>query len=230
MRTDFLPASDADLLTWSAGFSQKITLNPTSYGLVAANATALASLQSTYATNLAAAVDPETRGGSTVLAKDQARVNLVAYIRLLARAIQGTIAVTNQQRYDLGLTVRNTHPAPIPAPAFAPSVDVRSAAGCTVKIRLHDPANPTRRGKPLGVAGASVYSFVGATAPAELTAWKFEGNCTRTTVLVSFPADTAPGSKVWICACWFNPRAVAGPTSVPVGTNLPGGSGLTQAA
>ena len=95
---------------------------------------------------------------------------------------------------------------------------------------LHDALNPTRRGKPLGVAGASVFSFVGPTAPAELAAWKFEGNTTRTRVDVLFPADTPPGSKIWVCAFWFNPRAQAGPTSAPVSTNLPGGTGLAQAA
>jgi hypothetical protein len=226
MAADFIPANDAELLTFSAAFSEKITLAPTSYGLVAGNATTLASLQSAYASSLAAAVDPETRGGSTVFAKAQARVNLVAYIRLLARAIQGTISVTNQQRYELGLTVRKVEPTPIPAPAFAPTVDVRSVTGTTVRIRLHDAQNPTRRGKPYGVAGASVFSYVGtggASAPAELTAWKFEGNCTRTVVDVVFPAETTPGAKIWICAFWFNPRTQQGPTSEPVSTRVQGG-------
>jgi hypothetical protein len=224
MATDFIPAADADLLAWSDNFSQMITATPTAFGLTAANATTLQTRQSAYATAFEAATDPATRGGSTVLAKDIARADLVSYCRALARAVQGTLTVTNQQRFDLGLTVRDTEPSPIPPPANAPGLDVVSVAGNSARIRLHDTANPSRRGKPLGVAGASVFSFVGAAAPAELSQWKFEGNTTRTTVIVDFPAQTPPGAKVWFTAFWFNPRAQGGPTTTPVGTNIPGGA------
>ena len=43
MATDFIPGTDAGLLEWVQPFSAKISLAPTSYGLVAANATLLAS-------------------------------------------------------------------------------------------------------------------------------------------------------------------------------------------
>ena len=230
MPTDFIPASDADLLSWGSNFSTIITGNPTSVGLTAAIATTLASKYSAYANALAAALAPETRGGSTVFAKDVARADLVAYCRLLARAIQGTLTVTNQQRYDLGLTVRAAEPTPIPAPAFAPGLDVLSTAGTTVRVRLHDTANPTRRGKPYGVAGAAVFSYVGAAAPVSLSEWKFEGNATRTRLDVLFPAETPPGAKVWLAAYWFNPRLQAGPACNPVGANVPGGGASAMAA
>jgi hypothetical protein len=216
MTSDYLPSADADLLAWSANFSAKITATPTAYGLTAALATALAAKQTAYDTALAAATNPQTRGGSTVLAKDQARAELVQYCRQLARAIQGTLAVTDQQRYDLGLTVRGVVPTPIPAPASAPAIMLASVIGRTVSLRLIDPANPTRRGKPDYVDGAAVFSFVGAEAPTDLTDWKFEGNTTRTLMDVVFPTTVAPGTKVWLAAYWFNPRAQRGPACAPV--------------
>src|SRR4051794_2282711 len=114
---DFIPSSDADLLAFGANFSTLITANPTSYGLSAPIATTLAAKQAAYAAALEAATNPSTRGGSTILAKDEARSDLVAYCREVARAVQGTMTVTNQQRYDLGLTVREAEPTPIPPPA-----------------------------------------------------------------------------------------------------------------
>ena len=133
---------------------------------------------------------------------------------------------TNTQRSDLGLTVRNPEPTPIPPPASAPNIDVLSVDENTVRIRLHDPANPTRRGKPAGVDGAAIFSFVGDDAPTAEATWRFEGNTTRTAINVTFPNTGAPGSKVWFTAFWFNERKQSGPAATPVGTNLPGGAAM----
>ena len=226
MPTDFIPSGDQALRAFAENFSALITANPTSYGVTAAIATVLAGKYSAYETALAAATAPETRGGSTVLAKDIARLDLVSYCRAVARAVQGSMTVTNQQRYDLGLTVRDAEPTPIPPPAMAPGIIIGATSGNTGGLRLIDPANPTRRGKPPGVEGASVFSYVGASAPAELTDWTFEGNTTRTAVQVLFPATTPPGAKVWFTAFWYNPRAQRGPTATPVTANVPGGGAM----
>src|SRR3954471_21610221 len=108
MTTDFIPRSDQDLEAWATNFSSLITAGPTAYGLTAAIATTLAGKVAVYSAALAAATNPATRGGATVLAKRTARGDLVAYCRQLARAIQGNLTVTDAQRYALGLTVRDT--------------------------------------------------------------------------------------------------------------------------
>jgi hypothetical protein len=149
----------------------------------------------------------------------------------LAKIIDGTATVTDAQRLDLGLNVRAT-PAPIPAPSQAPNLDVAGRLGTTVTIKLHDGSTSGRRRKPAGVQGASVFSFVGtggATPPAELADWKFEGNTTRTKIDVQFDAALAPGTLVWLCAFWFNPRGQAGPGCTPVSAILAGG-GMQMAA
>jgi hypothetical protein len=175
---------------------------------------------------LAAATNPPTRGGSTILAKDLARADLEPYCRQLARAIQGTLTVTDQQRFDLGLTVRDTDPSPIPPPALEPEIDIVAVSGNTVKLRLHEKGNPARRGKPAGVDGAALFSFVGASAPTDEAAWKFEGNTPRTVINITFPPGTAPGARVWFTAFWFNPRKQGGPPATAVGTNIPGNASM----
>lgn len=226
MPKDYIPSNDADLLAWGANFSSLISADPVSFGLSAAIATNLAGKQTAWANALEAATNPTTRGGSTVLAKDTQRADFVAYCRLLARAIQGTLTVTNQQRYDLGLTVRDTEPAPIPPPSASPGLDIIETVGNTVRIRLHDSTSTTRRGKPAGVAGAAIFAFAGPVAPTDEAGWVFQGNTTRTTFNVTFPPSTAPGSKVWLCAFWFNAKAQSGPSCMAVGVNLPGGASM----
>jgi hypothetical protein len=120
-------------------------------------------------------------------------------------------------------------PSPIPPPADAPGLDILSVSGWTVKIKLHDTASSAKRGKPPGVTGASIFSFVGAEAPADIGSWQFEGNTGKTKGTVTFPNTLAAGAQVWITAFWFNGRKQSGPACAPVPTNLQGG-GVSLAA
>ena len=224
LSTSFLPNKDAALLAWSLNFSTKITATPTAYGLTAAQATAYDAVHDAYSAALAAC-DPGERSKSLVSAKNDARTALKNSARLLALLVQGTASVTDAQKVELGLTVRQ-QPSPIPPPADAPALDVVSVSGRTVRIRLHDSTDAARRGKPAGVFGATVLSFVGAEPPSTATGWKFEGNTGRTTFSVVFPESVAPGAKVWLAAFWFNGSKESGPACAPVGTNVQFGSSM----
>jgi hypothetical protein len=228
--TNFLPDRDAELVTWSTNFLAGIQTMATSVGLTAGQATTYGTLHDNFVTSYNASASDATNSRSAIVTKNETKALLVANARLLAGIIQKFPGTTNTQRSELGLTVKDTAPSPVPPPASAPALEVRSVSGTTCRIRLIDTANPTRRGKPAGVAGASVFSFVGATPPTALSAWTFEGNTTRTGVDVFFPDDTAPGARVWLCAFWYNPRAQRGPTCAPVPANLPGGAVSAEAA
>lgn len=226
MPRDYIPTTDAGLLAWSQNFSTLISATPVVFGLNAGNATSYAAAQSAYADALLAATEPSTRGGATVLAKRLARQSLVALSRQLARQVQGTMTVTDEQRYELGLTVRDAGPTPAPVPGATPRLDVVSVIGRNVKVRLHDAANPTRRGKPAFVAGASLFSYVGAVAPTDPAQYKFEGNTTRTTFDVVFPDTVASGATVYLCAFWYNAKAQSGPACTPVPVTIQGGAAV----
>ena len=218
----FLPNTDARLLAWSLNFSTLITATPTAYGLTTAQANTYRGLHNAYATALAAC-DPSMRTKMAVATKNTARNNLKANARLLANLVNGTASVTNAQKLQLGLTVK-AKPTPIPPPSAAPALDVMSVAGWTVKVKLHDTASGKKRGKPPGVSGASVFSFVGPAAPTNISAWTFQGSTGRTSIDVEFANTLAAGTTVWLTAFWFNGRKQSGPACSPVSTNLPGGS------
>lgn len=214
----FLPSKDAEFLAWSVNFNQLINAAPTAYGLTVEQAAAYTALHDVYAAAYQTAVDPITRTKGKVEAKNTAKADLSERARLLAKIVEGQATVTNEQKIDLGINVRKS-PSPIPAPDASPDIDIVSVTGRSVKIRLHNSDN-TKRGKPAGVAGASVFSFIGEVPPSDTAAWKFEGNTTRTVVDVVFDPATQPGAKVWLTAFWFNPRAQSGPAANPVTTNV----------
>jgi hypothetical protein len=224
--TNYLPSTDDGLKAWAVPFSAKCTATPVPLGITAAIATVLATKLTTFSDALAEAQDPATRGPATVLAKDTAKDDLVGYIRSVVRQIQGTITVTNEQRQELGITLRDTEPSPIPPPAFAPKIDIVSVTLNVVKIHLHDAENPSRRGRPVGVDGAALFTFVGDEPPTTEAGWKFEGITTKTDRDVAFPSTVAPGSKVWFTAFWFNPTKESGPSAAAISTYLQGGSAM----
>ena len=217
------PASDNALQAWSANFLSILSAAPAgAYGVTSAQITAYGTVNSAYVSALAAC-DPNLRNKAAVVAKNSARLNLKNAARLLANTINGVATVTAAQKTALGLNVR-VRPTPVPAPTTAPGVDIVSVSAWTVKLKMHDTASSAKRGKPPGVSGASMFSYVGATPPADMAAWQFEGMTGKTDVTLSFATSNPPGTKVWFSAFWFNGRKESGPTSAPISANLPGGS------
>jgi hypothetical protein len=228
MAASFFLGNDAELYTGSNAFSDKISATPTAFGLTAPLAASYATVNDIYAAAYLAANAPETRTKSAIEAKNQAKVNLKAMAADLAKLIDGTASVTNAQRIDLGLNVPAA-PAPAPIPGLEPGLEVMSVDGFDILVRLRDKGDTARRGRPLGVIGASIFTHVGPTAPTDISGFTFQANTGRTKFKISLPGTTLPGAKVWICAFWFNNRKQSGPACEPVGTNLPGG-GVSMAA
>ncbi len=220
--TDFLPRTDEGLLSFATPFSDKITATPIPFGVTAAIATLLASKLTAYSMALLASQDPATRGPGTIQQKNTCRGDLRSYIRSVARQIQGTITVTDDQRQELGLTIPAPH-TPIGVPTAAMIVEVVKRMGTQVRVRLHD-GSSSRGAKPNGCAGARVYTFIGTAPPVNVDDYTFEGQATRTLVDLEFPTGTAPGALVWITACWYNPRGECGIAAAPISTNIAGGA------
>jgi hypothetical protein len=226
MAKPFPPTREAELVTASTNFKERIVAAPTLYGLVEAQATAYAALHDDFVEAYQMANDPSTRTPSAIVAKNDAMAALLANLRELARIVQAAPNVSDEQRSILGLPVRSTHPTPVPPPTVEPGVDIVSSKARTVAINIHDSASSSKRGKPAGAVSAFVYTFVGPTYPSDPTAWQFQGVATRSKFAITFPETVAAGAQVWVCAAWVNRRGESGPPSVPITANLPGGGAI----
>jgi hypothetical protein len=226
MPHNFYFGKHADVVAGSANFASLIATGFASYGLTTGQATAFGTLDTALQSAYSAAVNPPTRTPVTVEALRVAlRAMRVSAINL-AKIIYSTTTVNDSQLVGLGLLPRSAR-TPIPAPATKPVIDILTTVGNTVTIRLHAEGDPSSRGKPAGVDGAAIYSFVGAVPPTEETAWKFEGLVSRVNKIpIAFPSTVAPGSQVWFTAFWFNERKQNGPAATKVTTNLPGGAAM----
>jgi len=220
--------TDAEFKAFIENFLALITLNPTSYGLVAGDATALAVVESAFVDALSVALAPSTRTSVTVEQKNTARDACENAVRYLIGRIEFTPSVTDAQKLALGINVRKPATA-IQPPDAEPVLVVKKVDNRTVTIRLMQPEGDGR-GKPENVYSAVVYSYVGPEPiPQDINLWKNEGVTTRTDFTINFPLSVPAFSKVWLTAAWQSPRLAAGPACEPISTFL--GSGVvTQVA
>ena len=222
------PSSDAKLLEWSTVFNAGLAANFAALGMTSAQATSYTAVHTAFATALAAATTPATRTSITIAQKELAKTNLKHLGGGYAMMINGNPSVTNAQREALGLKPR-LMPTPIPPPGTSPVIEIRGVTGWKVSIKLKS-ANGSHRGRPPLCSQAVVFSYTGATPPADITKWVYQGQTSKLVVDVQFSSTLASGTTVWLSAQWLNAKGESGPATFPVSTVLQGGNVIQQAA
>lgn len=222
---------DADLVTWAANFGQRISSSPGAFGVDAAQASAFQVLSSAYASAYALATSPSTNSKASVIAKNQARwqlLNASGGAKQLVAIVQACPGVTNAMRGELGLRLLDVEPVPVGSPRLGPALSIVATAGRVIKIRLRDTSSPDRHGKPRNAQGATVLYHVGDEPPASPSKWMFGRNTGKPVCDLMIPADVPAGSRVWVTAFWFNARKDASPAATPRSVRV--SEGLSQAA
>jgi hypothetical protein len=215
----YLPPKLSQKASWFQNFANLITVNFAAYGLTSGQATTFGTLNSTFQNAYLAATAPSTRTKATVATQNSALSAVTTSARSLANIIQANPTVTNTQRQQLNLTVRNTSPTPIGAPTTKPIVTLLNTTSQRVNFRFADELTPASNAKPFGAIGLRVYTKLGAVAPASIAECDFAGTFTKNSsgpgsaqCFVQFDGSAA-GQKAWFLAVWQNRRGEIGPES-----------------
>ena len=170
MGRSFYYGTDAQLFTGSAAFATKVSANPTSYGLTAPMAAAYQTVNDLYADAYLAALDPEQRTKPKIQAKNDARQSLVLKAAELAKIVEATPTVTNEQKLDLGLSVRG-----IPQPV----TELGTPTDCKVTLEVNGAvtlkwkcASPRATGMVYQVfrrIGEGQFEYLGGTGEKKIT-------------------------------------------------------------
>jgi hypothetical protein len=213
MATNYLPQKLSDLLTWSQNFSDLITASPATYGLVAGDATTIATANDAYAAAYALSTAPGTRTKVTVQATIDARNALVQVIRSYGRLILANAGVSDSDKTDLGLHLRDVVNTPIPAPSTAPVVAVIGATPGVLTCTSRDSMSaPKVKAKPFGATQLMVHMHIGTTAPVSPDATPWVANYTKTPFALDTSGGT-PGQTAYIYGRWQNQKGELGPWS-----------------
>jgi hypothetical protein len=220
MSKDWVNRTDDGLSAQANQFSAYITAHTVALGLVAGDATTLASNVTNFDSALAIAQNDSTRTKVTVAEKDTAKAVLVADMRTLGRRLQANPNVTDAQKDALGMPVHDTGHSPVPAPITRPVVSLIGVAQWDVAVRAVDETTPLSRAKPAGAVALQYYSWVGTEqAPEDLEQWRFEGIATKSDFVISYNLADA-GKPITIVARWMTRKGLVGPTSQPITTAL----------
>jgi hypothetical protein len=220
MSADWLNKTDEGLRVQAEQFSGYVSANTVAIGLVAGDATTLASNVTAYQDKLAVSSNDSTRTPVAIAEKDTAKAVLIANLRSLGRRLQANPNLSDAQRVALTLPVRDTNPTPSQPLVTRPVVSIIGVAATDVAARAHDELTPNSRKKPPGAIGLQYFSWVGpATPPLDLERWRFEGVASRSQFVMGFHLEDA-GKPITVVARWFNRKGEVGPASFPVTTAL----------
>ena len=227
-----LSTKDAVLAAQAQNFSTVLAATPLVYGQTAPIATAVTAAVTAFVTSLNDLTEARANGVRSqqmTAAKDAARLAMLNLIRPIYTAVQAMATVSDEAKIALGVHVKDTHPSAQPIPDFAPLMSVVKVDGNTVTLRMANPSEPTSKRRPPFTAGMALFSYVGAVAPTDPAAFKFEGNTGKTEVSVTFPASVETGSTVYFTSFFFNNRKQSGPACSPISATLGAGSVMPPA-
>ena len=210
MSNSYLPSKDADLDTWLNNFKTLIAASPTTYGVVAGDATAITNAYTNWHTAYLAAANPSTRTKVTVGTKNDQKVIVLGVVRGYAATIRANAAVSNGLKEGLGLHVRDTQPTPVPPPTTYPTLIITEPMRSKQDLDAHDSTTPNKRGKPPGTAGLLLFRAIGTIPATEPTQAQFLSFVTRAAYQSTFgPADN--GKTATYFARWTNSKGEVGP-------------------
>lgn len=172
--SDYIPSTDVEFEAWQVNFNARVAANPTRYGLDAAYAASLLTLSQAFSAALVAATDPITKTLVTIATKNADKASLKSFIRAGVAIVQGTLAVGNTEKAELGVTIRNTTPTPIPDPTTKPVLALAPSGTRRVSMTYSDELTPLSKAKPFGALGLLVHVKVSATPVADPEA---DGQC-----------------------------------------------------
>lgn len=204
----YLPPRDADFDAWLLNFSTLITASPTTYGLVAGDATIIAAQNTAWHAAYLLAINPSTRTPVTVAAKDVARVNATVIVRPYAQRIAVNPAVDNSDKVAVGVNPRGTVPTPIPAPTTWPALVWLGASPGVVQIAYKDSSLGATKKKPFGSTGMELWVGYGTGSPPPLADCSFVSMVTKSPLAIDTTGNA--GKAMSIYARWTTRSGPAG--------------------
>lgn len=218
MPVPYIPTRDADLADWAANFSTKASAAPGTYGLIAADATAIAAAVATFQTAFMVAIAPATRTPVSVAAKDVAKIGMLDVVRPYAVQISMNAGVLPSDKIAIGVNPRTSGLTPVTAPTSAPVLSLIGATFLQHLLRYRDESAPsTSRAKPTNVTQLQLFGAVSATVVSDPSTLPLLGVFTKVPVTVTWDAS-ARAKTAYYAARWQTRTGLVGPWSdvVPI--------------
>jgi len=219
MSGSYIPTRDSDLDSWLLNFKTLIVANPTNYGLVVGDGTAIAAAYASWNAAYLAATNPTTRTHATVTTKNTQKANVIAVVRGYAATIRANRAVSDALKIGLGLHVADHQPTPVPPPTTVPVLAIAQMRQGLQEVRVTDEATPNSRARAVGSAGMLLFRVVGVAPVNDPSQAQFLAFTGKTSFECTYPsADN--GKTATYFARWTNAKGEMGPWSQPMPVSI----------
>jgi hypothetical protein len=195
---------------WSANFEKKVAENSVEWDVPTEEVSDLQTATTAFAELHAKADSPE-RNPVIVSVKNSARKTLLRKIRGLVNFRLKNPVITDEQRIEMGLHVRDARPSNIPAPTSFPELLLEVRAGRRLKVVFRDMGSSSKA-KPYGVNGAVIAYDVLDSPPTSQDQLSHSELATHTPYILEFKEDKR-GKKVYVACYWQNEKGEKGPWS-----------------
>ena len=212
-QTNFIPRSDAEFNLWQTSLISQVQASATTWGILAADITAIVAIQTNWTSAFAKANNKQNRTPADVQAKDDVRdVFEKALRKFIAQWLANNTKVPNSERQRMGLTVKSDARTAAPAPTTCPVATIDFSSRMQHTIHFSDEATPRSRAKPAGVHGCEVWMKVGGDMPKDAAEFAYLTTDTATPFVNSFNSNDI-GKTAWYMLRWVNTRGERGPWS-----------------
>lgn len=218
-KSDFIPGSDADFDVWQENIVAQLKKDKPKFALSNAGETELTTLQAEWDALNAEHLDAQSKALAARVAKDEKRVEYEAALRRQVKVTQSAPGVTDADRAQLRITIRDTQPTAPAAPETRPVVQVDTSQRLRHKLTVTDELTPTSRSKPRGVSYYEVWVKVGDPAPTDASQLRFVDTSTTSAFVVDYEGTDA-GKNAHYMVRWVNSRKEKGPWSQTVSATI----------
>ncbi len=218
-RKDYIPRTDADFDLWQENLLNQLKSDKPRFALSDESETSLTALQTEWQRTNEAHVQAQAAARAASVAKDDAREAFETALRQQVRQTQSAPGVTDSDRAQLGVTIRDTEPTAPAAPATRPVAQVDTGQRLRHTLMVTDEMTPTSRAKPKGVSHYEVWVKVGDAPPVDASQLRFLD--TSTTASFDVDYEGADGGKIaHYMLRWVNSRKQKGPWSHTVSATI----------
>jgi hypothetical protein len=215
---DYIPDPDAEFEEWFAAFLAYCVAHKAELGLSDADILEIQVAKATWSVAYSQYIAAHNAAAASTETKEEKRDDGERVIRKFVKIIQARPGVTDAQRENLGITVRDTNPTPLSEDIVrttpAPRIELDwSKRGQVIVHFGPNPGDERNNGLPQGIKGAKLWFYFG-TGPTDAAAWQWLADDTNSPYTHIVPTGTA--LTVTYRAQYFDRRMRLGTFSDPV--------------
>jgi hypothetical protein len=220
MKRYFIPERKADFYNWQNILVAYLLPRHTGWRIPDDRMNELTDQKADYTKKYETALDPLTRTPGATLARQQAHKSYEAALRrFIKEFLTFNSGVTDEDRRNMGLPVRDTHLTPHPAPHHWPKISVRTTGERHITVTAKDPDTDLKK-KPADAAGIRYACQVCDTQPRDQSELHRIAVSRKVEHTFTF-AEAERGKKAFFACCYENGKSQPGPWSNIIETIVP---------